>query len=202
MNNFRPATVSQPAKVRGLLAFSLVEMLVVIAIIGALAALVVGGASHAKQTMTQSRVKAELNQLVTAIESYHKKFGFYPPDNASDPTRPPLYYELTGEPISQGQATAFFGVKGIVNAQAESNGRVPNFLANLGVEGKSFKDIDPNPGSQIFGLTVPARGPDADPDLNLWRYVSKSPTNNPEQFDLWAEVVLGGKKVVIGNWKD
>ncbi len=183
-------------------AFSLIEMLVVIAIIGMLAALVVGGASHAKKTMTISRVKAELNQIVTAIDAYHKKFGFYPPSAANRLTNA-LYYELTGQSLGGADANSYFGVKGIVNTQAGEDGqRVPNFLSNLGVEGKAYKDIEPSPAKQVFALTVPARGTGADPDINPWRYVSVNPTNNTETYDLWAEVVIGSDKIIIGNWKD
>lgn len=181
--------------------FTLVEMLVVIAIIGILAALVVGGASHARETMVRSRVKAELNQLVSAIESYHKKYGFYPPDNQQSPQRPQhnqLFYELTGEGFYNNYSvpadwSVEFGpkIKGIVNAKDESK----NFFPNVGVPGKNF---DTN--SIPHRLVVPAEGPEG--RINPWRYVSSNPTNNPERFDLWAEVVVGNKSIVIGNWKD
>jgi len=65
--------------------FTLVEMLVVIAIIGLLAALVVGGIGIATTKMRQSRAEAERDGLVTAIDSYKKARGFYPPDNTNDP---------------------------------------------------------------------------------------------------------------------
>ena len=48
-------------------AFSLIEMLVVIAIIGLLAALVVGGASHFRETSVRARVQTELNQVVVSL---------------------------------------------------------------------------------------------------------------------------------------
>ena len=193
---------SRPAlpRARG---FTLIELLVVIAIIGLLAALVVGGAGYAREASVRNRVKTELKQLETALEAYHKKFGFYPPDNPGKPERPPLYYELTGEGLPAALATPFLGVKGIVNSQVDEEGRrAPNFFSNLGVEDKSFKDIDPNPATKVFVLTLAVDGPDADPRLNAWRYVSKNPTNNTESYDLWAEVMVGNKKIVIGNWKD
>jgi len=31
--------------------------------------------------MKESRIRAELNALATAIEAYNAKFGHYPPDN-------------------------------------------------------------------------------------------------------------------------
>jgi hypothetical protein len=38
--------------------------------------------------------------------------------------------------------------------------------------------------------------------VNPWRYVSTNPTNNPNSFDLWAEVPLGREIKIIGNWKE
>ncbi len=182
-------------------AFSLIEMLVVIAIIGLLAALVVGGASHFRETSVRAKVQTELNQVVSAIESYHKKYGFYPQGNGAsspDPVKAPLYYELTGTEATA-NAVAYFQVKGIVNTLPdEETKRIPNFFANIGIEGKNYKVVDNASGA--LALTAGYRGPDG--DVNPWRYVSKNPTNNTETYDLWAEVLVGNKKIVIGNWKD
>ena len=92
--------------------FSLIEILVVIAIIGTIAALLVGATSHVRETSVRSRVKTELSQIATAIDKYHAKFGFYPPDNGKTPfdaSASPLYYELTGAPLDASAATPFFG---------------------------------------------------------------------------------------------
>lgn len=83
-------------------AFTLLELLTVIGIIGLLAGLVVGLAPLAGARMRESRMKAELNDLVTAIENYKARFGIYPPDNYDpvrrtvNPVLNPLYYELSG----------------------------------------------------------------------------------------------------------
>ena len=37
--------------------------------------------------------------------------------------------------------------------------------------------------------------------VNPWRYVSSQPVNNVQQYDLWAEYVVGDEVWVIGNWK-
>ena len=76
--------------------FTLVELLVVIVIIGILASLVVGLSGTAGRKMRESRTRAELTAIGTAIESYKAKFGHYPPDNPKDPALNSLYYELTG----------------------------------------------------------------------------------------------------------
>jgi prepilin-type N-terminal cleavage/methylation domain-containing protein len=124
-------------------AFTLIEMLVVIAIIAALAAMIVGGAGIYHEKMVRSRVETELRQIALSIETYQKKFGFYPQDNGKnprDPARPPLYYELTGAPLDAASANASFGIKGIVNNDpGDQSGK--NFFPTLGIEGRGYKDV-------------------------------------------------------------
>src|SRR5688572_24620995 len=63
------------------LAFTLIELLVVISIIALLASLIVGLAAYAGRSNIRTRVRAELNQVITAIDAYKAHFGHYPPDN-------------------------------------------------------------------------------------------------------------------------
>ena len=84
-------------------AFTLIELLVVIAVMGILAGFLVGLAPAAGAKMRESRVRAELDSIITAIEAYKNKYGFYPPDGyfdatgrIVDPAINPLFYELTG----------------------------------------------------------------------------------------------------------
>lgn len=117
-------------------AFTLIEMLVAISIIALLAGMVVGGAALAKRAGRESRIRAEMNQLITAIESYKEATGQYPPDNGfgvKNPAQVPLYYELAGvlarpeggavtyrtkdsaETISSQDVARYFGVEGFAN---------------------------------------------------------------------------------------
>lgn len=175
--------------------FTLIELLVVIAIIAALAAMVVGLWPVANRWRVETRAKTELNQLIVAIEAYKKNFGFYPPDNQNDSARPPLYYELAGWSGTQqeldGVKTAF-GVDGFVNSKPEPK----NFLANLKPRGYA---AIPGRFPQTLVLAFPAIGPAG--EFNAWNYRSTRPTNNTETFDLWLDVILGGKTNTIGNWK-
>jgi prepilin-type N-terminal cleavage/methylation domain-containing protein len=36
--------------------------------------------------------------------------------------------------------------------------------------------------------------------MNPWRYNSSNPTNNPGSYDLWVQLVFGGKTNLICNW--
>src|SRR5262245_49771268 len=96
-----PSRRGQPA----CFAFTLMELLAVISIIGILAGMLVGLAPAAGLKMKESRVRAELAQLIAAIEEYKSRYGFYPPDGVftqgtlKGQANPPLnllYYELSG----------------------------------------------------------------------------------------------------------
>jgi hypothetical protein len=56
-------------------------------------------------------------------------------------------------------------------------------------------------------LVVPVPGPndlttESGRKINPWRYNSKTPVHNPDTYDLWAEIVIGGQTNIIGNWKE
>jgi len=61
-------------------AFTLVEMLVVVAIIAMLAALVTGVAIRARSAAKDAVITMEIKQLEMALQAYKEKFGEYPPD--------------------------------------------------------------------------------------------------------------------------
>ncbi len=65
-------------------AFTLVELLVVITIIGILAALITVAAIGALKKAQEARIKAEINQIATAVDDYKNKYTAYPPNCQSD----------------------------------------------------------------------------------------------------------------------
>jgi prepilin-type N-terminal cleavage/methylation domain-containing protein len=77
-------------------AFTLIELIVVIAIIGILAGLVlpvVGAVNKKKQI---SLAQTQLKDIESAIDGYKTKLGFYPPDNTNNFVVNQLYFELLG----------------------------------------------------------------------------------------------------------
>ena len=122
-------------------AFTLIEMLVVIGIIGILATIIVAFILPKAQQSALNTVNAELHQLETAIDTYHADFGAYPPDNPSqkalDPVGltsfmtwnqnrhdflAPLYYELEGAVANvdnKGALTGTYGTNGTFINQSD-----------------------------------------------------------------------------------
>jgi prepilin-type N-terminal cleavage/methylation domain-containing protein len=60
--------------------FSLVELLVVMAIIAALAALLTPAYFGVRKTVFEGNVSSELNQYAAMVEKFRDEYGFYPPD--------------------------------------------------------------------------------------------------------------------------
>jgi prepilin-type N-terminal cleavage/methylation domain-containing protein len=202
-------------------AFTLIEMLTVIAIIGILAALALTLLPQVSDKAKRSRVQAQLTQIETAIASYHAKHGFYPPDNPNNPNMNQLFYELTGvqwdniaytdaygRKVATNQISQAFDVGGIVH----SDSRVArNFLG----DSNNVYTVQIGP---VWVLGVPVDWPivpgltspiPSQPTVNVWRYNSSNPTHNKNSYDLWAEIVLNMRKgtnglpqvIRISNWE-
>jgi prepilin-type N-terminal cleavage/methylation domain-containing protein len=78
-------------------AFTLIELLMVIALIGILAAITLSAVRGVKERASIGQAKAELAVLATALESYKRQYGDYPQiqDAEGDPAR--LYESLLGQ---------------------------------------------------------------------------------------------------------
>src|SRR3954470_17794122 len=66
------------ARRSGLSAFTLIELLTVIALIAILVSISVGIVRGAKQRSATARAKAELALLAQALEDYKRRYGDYP----------------------------------------------------------------------------------------------------------------------------
>ena len=210
------------------LAFTLIELLIVISIIGILAALLFPVLGSVKRQQYLRNATAEMEQLETAIQRYKAAEGFYPPDNNTNrPTYTQLYYELTGTtnigtaaaPVYQSLANGVtiqgsdlpntFNVGGFMNCTRSGGGEdasvAQNFLTGLKpAQYGVVSNFDNTVPATI--LLVSVGGPDLTykpfgvTGVNPWRYNSSNPTNNPGAYDLWVQLSIGGKTNLICNW--
>lgn len=96
----------RPAESGLIRAFTLVELLVVIAVIGIIAGFIFPVAKSVKRWQYLKTASAELNHLQTALENYKAQYGAYPPSNQNPNSNyaplndrsqfNQLYYELSG----------------------------------------------------------------------------------------------------------
>jgi prepilin-type N-terminal cleavage/methylation domain-containing protein len=59
-------------------AFTLIELLTVIAVIGILAAIIIPTVGGAQDSATRAKTKAQFGQWAAAMELYRQEYGFYP----------------------------------------------------------------------------------------------------------------------------
>jgi prepilin-type N-terminal cleavage/methylation domain-containing protein len=208
------------AKARHSPAFTLVELLTVISIIGILAAFTVPALFAVTKNREIKQTQAEMGQLQAAIEAYKVVYGFYPPSNPNGLLGNQLYYELTGTtndgtsfvPLQGGDSIALtqmvtaFGLAGFMNCSkpgsSEESQGARDFLHELR---PNQMGICSNNNVGVTILVGSVGGPDLKytplgaQNLNPWRYVAPG-TNNPTSYDLWIQLKIGSKTNLICNW--
>jgi prepilin-type N-terminal cleavage/methylation domain-containing protein len=219
---------STPAR-RG---FTLVELLVVMAIIGVLSGFGIAAMGVVTKKKYINTAQSEMALIAAALERYKSVYGTYPPSNCINVTNilvNPLYYELQG---TTNNGTFYIALDGM-HAISSTTVFLPNTVhSHFGVDGfincshgsgddavlakvflPSLKENQvatvTNPASSTEGVGVlisSVGGPDLAyqpfhaPHLNPWRYNSATPTNNPGSYDLYIQLVIGGKTNLICNW--
>jgi prepilin-type N-terminal cleavage/methylation domain-containing protein len=214
---FRPlSTVRKPLK-----AFTLIEMLVVISIIGIVASLVVAFVLPKAQLSRLKQATAELHGVATAIDSYHQDFGTYPPDNTTQLDNyhlngfakadylPPLLYELVGAAFDgknyfgtndfRVSASSYQSVFGMMGPQNSSPETLKNYLPGLKLgQYKAVESV--NPSVYVLTCSVGTGTTPSDVSMNPWIYNKTNPTNNPASYDLFTtNILIGSKWYTIGN---
>lgn len=203
--------------------FTLIELLVVISIMALLAALIFPVAGIVKVYQQRSTAKAELVQIVTALDDYKAQYGVYPPSNPTNALLNPLYYELTGVTNVGGSTgsyqtldnastvplsvyTSVFNIGGAINCTKlgtdTESAKAKSFLQSLRQNHVGSVSLS---GNNINLLITSVRGPDSNymplgvPDVNPFRYIYPG-TNNPNTYDLWIDLKINGKTYRISNW--
>lgn len=225
-----PSVVKSDSKFPG--AFTLVELLIVIAVIAIIAALLIPTIGAAKRRAVIQQATSEMHQLETALDAYHAKYGFYPPGNANPALAltNQLYYELCGTTsdsagaiftnlddsgtLATAKIQQYFGVSGFMNVTKGTGDDAKTAINCFSGSGLRPAQIATN-SDGIFLITTSANsdagyaplsasGFQSRSGLNVpnpWRYVYPG-VNNPNSYDLWVQIFLGGKTNLICNWKE
>jgi prepilin-type N-terminal cleavage/methylation domain-containing protein len=142
------------SEIKNFRAFTLIELLTVIAIISTLAAFTLGVTKSTARMKYVKTAQAELSQIEIALDNYKAKYGVYPPGNtqttyAASLTNllPQLYYELCGttnngtafvspdgSSIPINTVSNYYGAGGFINCSKggdEDSAKAPNFLPGL-----------------------------------------------------------------------
>lgn len=209
-------------------AFTLVELLVVLVIIGILAALLIPIIKAADKKQKISLARVQLDQIAAGIDAYKSKLGIYPPDNPGNPAINQLYFELLGTTndgtgklpaanwttldhsaqITTASISAQFSVQGFANTapRAHSDDQAAaasSFLTSL--DSRQIGSVG-NPQIKILICSIEwpasasASAPIPGTQLNPWHYNSSHPTNNTGSYDLWVDLVIGGTTYRVSNW--
>lgn len=188
-------------------AFTLIELLIVIAIIAVLAGLIFSAMPGIKAKQATSVAQSELTQITTAIEAYKARYGSYPPDSpVTVAPANPLYYELEGMVISDKLYKSLDGSYQISTNTVLDNLLIPG-LVNASTTAAAtddrpaietfLKEVKPAQITTNHSVRVLTCSVD---DTAVWQYNSSNPTNNPGAYDLWVDLVISGKTNRISNW--
>ena len=164
-------------------AFTLIELIIVVAIMATLASLTFPILGAVKRNMIRTRTQGGLTQLETVIEAYKDKFGHYPPDNGGYYSTNQLYYELMGTTntvpgpggyfmtldggtkfVTGNFPSIFPNVSGFINCSQPGNGdEAPTgqtFLRDLKANQFLSVELNSNPNLVYTALGTVLEGPD------------------------------------------
>jgi prepilin-type N-terminal cleavage/methylation domain-containing protein len=176
-------TGNPQSEIKNFRAFTLIELLTVIAIIGTLAGLTLVVTKPVARTKYIKTAQAELSQIEIALDNYKAKYGVYPPGNtstayASSLTNllPQLYYELCGttndgenfvspdgSSILISTVSSYYGAGGFINCSKggdEDSVKAQNFLPGLSPKQLYVNWTNIPGGAPTTLLITSAGGPD------------------------------------------
>jgi len=182
-------------------AFTLVELLAVIAIIGILAAITMGIYGSVKRKGVESRLKAELAAIELALENYKAKNNQYPySESWGDYMYPPKNWTSV-------VTTAPLGNQLYRDLVTKPMGEEPPKKPYLPDVKESQYELDAG-GQPLDYLLTNVTDVRSDSPAK-WYYNSNDPRYNKNSYDLWVEYGDLGKDInnpsddtvkIISNW--
>jgi prepilin-type N-terminal cleavage/methylation domain-containing protein len=178
-------------------AFTLIELLIVMAIIIVLAGLILATAGYVQKKGQRSRAEAEIAAFSAALENYKADNGVYP----STPETNALLANKMGDPTAATYQNASLAVYKLISGDADNS-------ADRSAESKSYFTFKPNqlsptdqtqkvlfirdPFGNSYGYsTVKASGPSGsdgyNPTFDLWSTAGVISAANPPDQSQWIK---------------
>lgn len=178
-----PALKSESRKRETPAAFTLIELLIVITIIGILAALVLNTAGYAQKKAARSRAEVEIKALEAALESYKADMGDYPLGSNGNPN-------ATTAPVS----TNYFLRAALCPAGPDTNNA-------FNPQGKVYFEFPKGMGTNT-NVSVATNQSVVDPFGEPYGYCYPGSTNGngTNFFDLWSRVGSPNTNIWVKNW--
>ncbi|MFZ4695513.1 MAG: prepilin-type N-terminal cleavage/methylation domain-containing protein [Verrucomicrobiia bacterium] len=201
-----PAVQGLPARRTSIKGFTLIELMTVMSIIIILAGLVVGISSYANRSAIESRTKAEIKAMETALEAYKADYGAYPPldQNAFTPGATPVPTDgcqintnfLAGSSVPK--SNGWLNVHFVYRALSGVSSNVPKTYMTFTPKQTNAVTI----GTATYTVIL-------DPNGNPYGYNPFNPSANPQTYDLWSAGVDGKSSYPtlsstnddLGNWQ-
>lgn len=182
-------------KSKNIQGFTLVEILVVMAIAVLLLALVLGLSGRVKAKQVESKLQVEMAAIELALENYKVKNGYYPTSES---------WAGISYPLKDWNGKKHASPNSLYEQLCENNGTA--FLPDV-----KEAQIDREAGGDTTGaLTGSAAGERG--GNSKWNYNSLDPKYNKNSYDLWVEIGDYGEDGkpgtpddvvrVISNWSN
>ena len=167
--------------------FTILELLAVMVIITILAGMLLGGAAFAQRKARETKTKAQLEMIRTALNSYNRDWGFFPETGGgSDVDLDGNFWETMKAP--DGQYYLRYNEDGFNYSYTDSDG---NGVWTVGDEITQVLD----PFGQLWRYCVPGKRNTA--SIDLW---SKG-LNETDDSASRATNLSSDNSDDIGNWK-
>jgi len=209
-----------PTKPRTAAAFTLAEMLIVVTIIGLLAALTLQGYTYAMRASKWRVTEATITAIQSSLERYSDKFGEYPEPAMPNETLeviPGRVYDVSGARcLYQAlRGDGYDAILGGENGGGENGASDGNFQDDE-IEAVMFKDMPPAmwrsvsgnyividgfsmPFQYVKAISDPAEDPvTINPTYDLWSYAEDETNTSAKSIDTQDSPQLSQKW--IKNW--
>ncbi len=144
--------------------FTLIEIMVVIAIIMVLAAMTISGLSYVNEKAKINQTKVFISSVSQALEQYRADSGDYPPGNGEATSTQEVYDVLYGDSLTDNTATAYLD---ILDPTRQGNSKNVKGRGNIYVLVDAWKKENSTERQELF-----------------YRYPGTM--NPPSDFDIWS----------------